>query len=55
MEWCKIWVVAFLGIAIRGYGWRCHPASICCLPLTSPQEGSQSIVSSAAALPGARA
>jgi hypothetical protein len=49
----KISVRGFLGIAIRGLGWRCQPASIGFVLLTAPQESSPALISPAAALPGA--
>ena len=51
MECWKTSVRAYLGTAIRGLGWRYHPATSF-VPFTVPKENSPGLNSSAAALPG---
>ncbi len=53
MEWWKTWADGFLGIANKGFRWRCHPASMCCAPRTAHQKIRSALNSRAAVLQGA--
>lgn len=52
MERWKTRFDAFLGIAIRGFSWRCHPASLHCVPFAITLEKPSASNFHAMALPG---
>lgn len=53
MRLFKTRIVAFVGIAIRGVGWRCDPVRRECFLLTGTQENRLVLKSSPVALSGA--
>jgi hypothetical protein len=52
MEFWKTSVRAFLGTAIWGIGWRYHPATNRCVPLTVSHNYNPAFNLNAVALPG---
>jgi hypothetical protein len=51
MEWWNSSVVALVGIAIKGFKWRCQPAGVYCAHLAFRQENSPAVNSITAAPP----